>query len=176
MANQSPGLFIPTNFNFDTADIYEVDITSPEFKELLVRLYQNVTSIATAINQKDTGYYILQEFINAQLFFPLTTGSNSPAGALRPVYRFVVNFGALPNNTTKSVAHGLTIGSTWTFTRIYGCASDPSTKFLPIPYASASSTSNNIELNVDTTNINIITAANYSAYTTCYVVLEYIKS
>lgn len=178
IADQSNfGAFVSTTQVWDVARLQEVDVKSPEFKELLVRLYQNINNIATVLNLKDTGYYALTEFINGQLYFndpsiPLTSVSNP---AFRQVFRKVIDFGALPNTATKSVAHGLTITSGFRFTRIYATASDPiGMNYIPIPYASPTD-ANNIELNVDATNVNIITGSNRTAFTTTYVVLEYVK-
>ena len=168
------GLFVPTTNIWDVAELYETDVNSDQFKELLVRLYQNVNNIALSLNIKDSAYYTLNEFVNGQLFFPASLASNASEPQYRQVYRLVVNFGALPNAGTKSVAHGLPVGSTWTFTRIYGCATNPSTEFIPLPYASPT-LNQNISLNVDATNVNVTTAINYSAYTTTYIVLEYLK-
>lgn len=168
------GLFVPTTNIWDVAELYETDVNSDQFKELLVRLYQNVNNIALSLNIKDSAYYTLNEFVNGQLFFPSSLSSNATEPQYRQVYRLVINFGALPNAATKSVAHGLSIGSTWTFTRIYGTATNPSTEFIPLPYASPT-LNQNISLNVDATNVNVTTAINYSAYTTTYIVLEYLK-
>jgi len=58
MANpQQVGSFVPTTNVWDPSEIYSVDVTSPRFKELLVRLYQNVNLIAVVLNTKDSGYY-----------------------------------------------------------------------------------------------------------------------
>jgi hypothetical protein len=35
------GMFIPTTQVWDVSEIYSTEVTSPAFKELLVRLYQN---------------------------------------------------------------------------------------------------------------------------------------
>lgn len=174
--NQSnPGLFVPTTNVWDVARLYEVDVNTPEFKELLVRLYQNVNNIAISLNWKDTGFYLQEEFVNGQVFFPnpLLSSQTTQTPTYRQVFRSVVNFGALPNAGTKSVPHNIVITSGYTFTRIYACATDPLNSFIPIPYASTAG--DNIELNVDVTNVNIKTLSNRTNYTTTYVVLEYIK-
>jgi hypothetical protein len=173
---QNTGTFIPQTNVWDVNEIYAANL-DPKLTELLVRMYQNLGLMATNVNYKDAGYYVLQPFINGQLYFP-NPGNNSSTSAYpasRQVSRLVVNFGALPNAATKSVPHNLTINAAFTFTRIYACATNPSTEFIPIPYASTVA-GNNVELWVDPTNVNIRTAANYSAYTTTYVVLEWIQS
>lgn len=172
------GAFIPTTTVWDVAQISSIDVTSPEFKELLIRLYQALNNMALSINIRDAGYYIRQEFVNGQLWFenPALSSSTGQYPALRQVYRKVINFGALPNTGTKSVAHNIVVNVGTTFTRIYATASDTTGfHYIPIPYASPI-LANNIELNVDGTNVNIITGSNRSNFTVCYVVLEYIKS
>lgn len=178
MANpQNFGAFVPTTNVWDVAQLYSIDVTSPEFKELLVRLYQNINQISLVLNIKDSAYYPLSEFVNGQLFFPDQSldSSTSPyqTPEYRQVFRKVINFGALPNAGVASVPHDIVITPTTTFTRIYGTASDPGTSFIPLPYASA--TGDNIELNVDVNNVNIITASDRTNYTISYVVLEYLK-
>lgn len=177
MTRVNSGLFIPSTQVWDVDEINRVDVQSKEFKELLVRLYQNLNRMAVAVNLKDSAIYDTSEFVNGQTFFPnpTLTSASATTPVMRQVYRFVVNFGALPNAATKNVAHRLTINGAYTFTRIYGTASDPvGSTYIPLPYA-ASVLNDNIELYVDGTNVSITTAADYSAYTACYVVLEYIK-
>lgn len=170
------GAFVPTTNVWDVSQLYEIDINSPAFKELLVRLYQNINNIALVLNLKDTGYYLNQPFVNGQLYFPNPAyNSSTPLDpGYRQVWRLVINFGVLPNTGTKSVAHGLTINSGVTFTRIYATASDTTGfNYIPIPYASATGTTN-IELSVDATNVTITTASNRSNFNICYVILEYL--
>ena len=175
------GAFVSTTNIWDLPRLQDVDINSPEFKDLLVRLYQNINNIALVLNIKDSGYYDLQEFINGQLYFPnpalSSTTPQSPN--YRQVFRTVVNFGPLPNSTTASVAHNIQISTTlptnFSFTRIYATATNPNqTSFLPIPYASNTANAN-IELSVTNTDVVITTAMDYSMYTTVYCVLEYLK-
>lgn len=179
MPAPNTGLFIPTTNVWDVSQVYSTDITSPQFKELLVRLYQNVNAIALAVNLKDSGYYVQEEFVNGQVFFPNPTIATTTSQQLvgRQVYRKVINFGALPNAGTTSVAHDIpfNVNSTITFTRIYGASTD-TTNFvaIPLPYAS-STAANNVELSATTTNVVITTGINRSSFDTTYVILEYIK-
>lgn len=171
------GSFIGTTNIWDVSEIYSTDVNSEQFKELIVRLYQNVNNIAVNLNIKDTGYYPLFEFLNGQLFFPNPNQQTNPSSSsvYRQVYRTTVIFGALPNATTVSVPHFIPVMQGYTFTRIYGAASNvSSTSFLPLPYASPT-LNQNISLNADNANVNITTAIDYSGYTSTYVVLEYIK-
>lgn len=171
------GAFVPTTNVWDVGQLHDVDVTSPAFKELLVRLYQNINAIALALNIKDSGYYVTEEFVNGQVYFPNPSLSSQTSSkpVLRQVYRRVVNFGALPNTASKTVAHNLSITNGYTFTRIYGAASNTTgTTYIPLPYSSPV-LANNIELSVDATNVTITTGSNRTSFTTTYVVLEYIK-
>lgn len=179
------GVFLPTTDIFDRAILDQIDVNSQDFRDFLVRLYQATNNIALVTNIKDSGYYIETEFINGQLWFEnkslSITASNSKTPDYRQVFRKVINFGTLPTGAPafKNVAHGITFAANGAvrFTRIYGTATNPVTPMaIPIPYSSASAIANNLELFVDATNVRITTGGtNYSAYTACYVVLEYIK-
>ncbi len=169
------GLFVSTTNIWELDQLQGKDIDNKSIRELLVRLYQNINNIAITLNLKESAYYPLNEFINGQLFFtnPLEATSNYNG---RQVFRTVVNFGALPNATTKSIPHNISTFTTFSFTRIYGCSTNPLTmNYIPIPYSSASAVANNIELSVDSTNVSITTGIDQTAYTTTYVILEYIK-
>jgi hypothetical protein len=178
MAYKSDGSFVPTTQIWDVTEIYRTEVTSPAFKELLVRLYQNLNGMAISVNGRDAGMYDKTEFVNGQTFFPSagTSSATSSAPNQRQVYRKVIDFGALPNAAAKTVAHGLTITTGYTFTRIYGTASNPAgSLYIPIPYASPVLL-NNIELSVSNVNVTITTGIDRTAFTTCYVVLEYLKN
>jgi hypothetical protein len=171
------GAFVPTTNVWDVTQLYQVDVTSPEFKELLVRLYQNINNIATILNLKDTGYYTTQEFVNGQSYFPnpLLNSSTATHATYRQVFRTTVNFGTLPNTGTKSVPHNIQFTAGFSCTRIYATASDPvGLNYIPIPYTNASG--NDISLDVDGTNAIIRTLDDKTNFTICYVVIEYIKS
>lgn len=168
------GAFLDTTNTWNVDRLYEVNVNSDEFKELIVQLYQIINNVALVTNIKDSGYYVLTEFVTGALYFPnpALTSLTARTPTFRQVFRKVINFGALPNGT-KSVAHGLPITAGYSFTKIYATATNPSTSFIPIPYASA--TGDNIELSVDATNVTITTASDRTAYTICYAVLEFIK-
>lgn len=169
------GLFVPTTNIWELDELQTKEVDSQTIRELLVRLYQNINNISLVLNLKDSAYYPLEEFLNGQLLFPNPLEDN-PNQNGRQVFRMVVNFGALPNTAVKSIAHNIDISNSFSFTRIYGCANNTLTmSYLPLPYTSSSAVANNIELSVDSTNVYITTGSNQSAYTTTYVILEYVK-
>ncbi len=174
------GAFIQTTQVWDVSQLQEVDVKSPQFKELLVRMYQQINNIANVLNVKDTGMYQLSEFVNGQLYFsnPALDSSTDQYPIDRPVLRKVINFGTLPNAAVKSVPHGITCTAMTSFTRIYATASDPvGFNYIPIPYASNAGATDMVELYVDATNVNIDTGTiDRTNFTITYVVLEYIQS
>lgn len=171
------GSFIPTTNIWDTSEIYQIDINSVQFRELLVRLYQNINNMAVVVNGKDTGIYDnTSSTVNGQVWFPNPTlnSSTSTVPTQRQVFRTVINFGALPNTGAKSVAHNIVCTSSTTFTRIYAAASDTSGfNYAPIPYASPTA-ANNIQIDVNSTDVTITTGSNRSNFNVCYVILEYL--
>ncbi len=165
------GSFIGTTSVWDVGRLYEIDVNSEEFKELLVRLYQNVNNIALALNTKETALYFLEEFNTSAQYFDAITNSQL---LLRPQFRRTYNIGAVGAGVT-TVAHGLTIGTTWIFTDIYGALTDNiGNNYYPLPWASAGGATN-IELRVGAANI-VITNNSGIAFTSCIVTLEYLKN
>jgi len=174
------GSFIETTSIWDDIQqIQSIDVNSPEFKDLLVRLYQNVNTIAVVLNTKDSGYYDnSDEFVNGQVFFPdpTLTSATQIAPTFRQVFRKIVNFGALPNAGAKAVAHNINPNGAFTFTRIYGAASDTTgLTYIPLPFASPV-LNESIKLDVDAVNVNVTTGINRTNYNICYIVIEYMKS
>jgi len=160
---------IPTNNLIDPSKITSIDVKSKEFASFMVDLVNTVNNLMLSVNSKDIGIYNDSEVVTGQLYF------NNNSNELRPVYRKVIDFGGLPNNAIKQVAHGL--DSTWNykFTRIYGAASDSTNQeYIPLPYAT-SVVLESIEVYVDNTNINIRTRIDYTSFDTTYIVLEYLE-
>ena len=164
------GAFVPTTFILDVAKIQEVNVNSEEFKELLVRLYQNLNRMSLVLNVKESAYYALNQFVPGQLFFPDTTAGSLVQQNYRSTTRLVINFGALPSSGVKPVAHNININSAVTFTRIYATASDTTGfNYIPIPSVNAT-------IAVDATHVTITTTANLSNYNITYVIVEFLTS
>jgi len=165
------GSFVPTTFIFDVARLYEVEVTSPEFKELLVRLYQNLNLMAIVLNTKSTGYYLGTELNSSNQYYNPADPGN-PINQ-RPGFITTVNIGALGAGVT-SVNHGLAVTSTWKWMKIYGAATISGTPAgYPLPFAGA--TGNNIEVTVTATQV-VINNQSGVVFTDATVILEYVKS
>lgn len=171
------GAFLPTTPIFDESKIREINVNGDEFKEFLVTLSQTINNICLISNIKDSGYYYQQEFTTGAVYFPnpnlSSTTAQKPIG--RQVVRKVINFGALPNAGSTSVAHGLDISDPKSVVRLYGAATDAGTSWIPLPFASTT-LNQNIQLEVDATNVIITTGIDRTGYEKCYVVIEYLTS
>lgn len=147
-------------------------IIPEDLPQMRIRLRQYLNEIASALNYKENNVYVGIETSANQLYLPIVT-----SGGLqyRSVFRVTVDFGALPNATTKSVPHNIPIDADYTVTHLYGAATDPVTfNFIPIPFA-AITDNENIELMVTATDVSITTGIDYSAYTRAQVVIEYLR-
>lgn len=92
----------------------------------------------------------------------------------KPVYQKTVDCGALPNNTTKSVAHG--VSNIDKIVDIKGCAYRSSDGlFITMPRV-ATSTTYMCEINIISGNVNIISSTNLSAFGWSYVTIQYTKT
>lgn len=170
---------IATTAILDADVLGQVDVTSPEFKELLVRLGYFINDMVHALNKKETGYYPLQEYACSNRIFPnpAFTSASSNSQQDRPVFRTTLNFGVLGNAVTKSVPHNITVTSGLVWTRIAAVATDTTgLTGLPIPYVDPTALANGIGINVDATNVNITTGSNRTNYNICLVVLEYTQT
>ena len=174
MAVEDRSTFLPTTQIWDSTNISSLHGSPNELKQLIIKLYENINIISEVLNKKDTGIYDVNEYICGQTYFPTAARANQ----FRAVYRKVIDWDkALPNAAgSATVAHGITLNNTCTFTRIYGVASDlAGTTFMPLPYASPV-LADNIELWVDNANVNIKVGKDRSSYTVSYIVVEYIST
>ena len=90
----------------------------------------------------------------------------------KTIYKKTINFGALPDATTKSVAHG--ISNIGYIVKLEGITFN-STRWLPLSLASPATVSTNIMLSADSTNVTIITGIDRTS-DSAYVTLYYTKS
>lgn len=87
----------------------------------------------------------------------------------KPLYQKTIDCGALPNTTTKSVAHNISNADMIFIQCGFAYASTGS--IIPIPYGSQ------VLLEIaKADNIKITTTSNYSAYTNSYVIVRYTKT
>ena len=89
----------------------------------------------------------------------------------KPLYRKAISFGALPNNTTKSMAHN--ISNLKRVVKLEGFAgSSQNLGGITLPHA----TGTPIALYADNTNVNVKTNNDATAYTEAYIYVYYTKT
>lgn len=152
------GMEVDDNSEDGSTDVAEHRLTSAEISEIMGGIPNPQPRYPVIFDERGTeykvGWYILAN------------------GTKKPVYEKVVDFGALPNNTSKSVAHN--ISNIDKIISINGSASTGS-YWKPIPFGPGS-VSWMIETSVNTTNVIIETNQNWSEYTKTYVTLRYTKT
>lgn len=92
----------------------------------------------------------------------------------KPIYRMMVDCGALPNATTKNTAHGIT--GVETYVDCYATAYNGTTNILRLPFAGGVTGENNVDVFVSSTNVSMRTVADYSAYEQSYAYIFYTKT
>lgn len=154
--------------NFDS--FVPVYSTSPESPEDLRNFTTEQLRIhATGINFREIGWMLDQQLITGKNFLP---GTSTPSDqGFRTVWRKVIVFGALPASTTKSIAHGITFDINFTLVDSWASATDP-VNFRAITFAYQPECS--VSLQIVGPDVIITTTADYSNYTRCYVVIEYL--
>lgn len=90
----------------------------------------------------------------------------------KPLYRKVIDCGALPNNTYKNTNHN--ISNIDYITKYYAIVSN-GTQFWFIPFTSVSGLTGQVAMYVDKTKVVLTTGADRSAYSG-YAILEYTKT
>ncbi len=172
---ENTGSFVLTTNVWDVSEIYNLNNVDDDFKELLVRLYQNLNLIAQVLNSKDSAYYLTQEFNTGQLYFNST--STDPM-MLKPGFRKVINTGALTAGV-NTIAHningatGITSNYTWFF--INGAATNSTTPLgVPLPYAGIAG-NDNITVVVNKFNL-VITNNSGFTFDKSSVTLEYVQN
>lgn len=169
------GIFIPTTNVYEIDQLQEQGLSKELVRNILVHLYQDINNIALSLNGKSSGQYQLTEFLNGKVLFPNYDMVNVNYSG-RQVFGIIIDVGPLPNAGTVTIPHNIVTTNSTSFTTIYGCATNPLTmQYLPLPYSSCTAVANNIELSVDSNNVYITTGIDQSAYTTTYVILEYVK-
>ena len=93
----------------------------------------------------------------------------------KPIYRKVIDCGALPNNTTKTVNHN--ISNLGKVIRLYGFANNAAgTDFITLPFVdTANSATFNTSLRATDTQITLSSANNMASFSG-YAVIEYTKT
>jgi hypothetical protein len=154
----------------DESYIPVYDTVPEKWEEARVFLNEKLKAISNALDIREIGWFLDEETLTGQQFIPATTSNQQ----YQPIFRMVINFGVLPDSSTKSVAHNVEVNELFVLMNLYISATDPSDLIgFSLQYWSVASA--DIELSYTSTDVVVTTQSDYSNYTTSYVVMEYIQ-
>lgn len=140
-------------------------------------LTEQLKRISNEVNLREIGWFLDEPVISGKQFIPSSTMSvNTSPNQYRTVFRKVINFGPLPSAGNKAVPHGLMINSNFSLVSLWAAATDPISLLSLQAGFAAVPTGNNIQLFLDSVNVNISNEGiSRSNYTICYVTIEYMQ-
>jgi hypothetical protein len=152
------------------------DVVPEKWEDARQFLVEHLKKIVLSLNAKEIGFFLDEELLSGQQLFPgVNSMPETSPEQFRSILRMTINFGALPNTTTKSVPHNVIFDSNFTLTNLYLAATDPTDLLaFSLQYWSKNA-AEDIVLNMDSMNVNVTTKSDYSKYTRSIVVLEYIQ-
>lgn len=140
-----------------------------EFRAKFLELYRDLSN---AVNTREVGVYDLVEFLTGENWF--TSGNPQ---IKRKTYRKVFELPATAAGATTLIAHGITgVNAATTFTHIYGACVTVAPDNRPIPFASATLVTDQIQVLVTAANIAVTNGATAPNITSGYIILEYLKN
>ena len=149
--------------------------TTTHGKQKAVYVYIKATS-GLAENQQENVLNEVKGYVDSSNSYStdeVKTGGKWIDG--KPIYRKVVDFGALPNATIKEVSFDNINADT--FVKIEGIAMNNSGSAVTIPFADTSAATQSIAIFINSSSVSISTGAtNRSDYTKCYITIEYTKT
>ena len=125
--------FIPTSQIWDVSEILSNNTISPEMKKVFVKMYQKLSEMAMAVNNRESGVHDTQEHVCGKLYFPkpgLTSASGQTPvqrGVIRKDFIWSDALGvskSLPNAAQDTMAHGITFDANTILVDIWAVASD----------------------------------------------------
>ena len=180
-SNQIPSNYLPLGTQFDTS-LYPVlyallgTDTTPTASALgLPTLTSGQYAIKATSGLSENAQDNVINTLNEERSYSteeVNTGKKWIDG--KPIYRKVVNYGALPNATSKAVAHNIT--NIDYVVSMQGVASIPAGNKIPLPYVDTTTFSNGVQMYTTSNDVVLQTQANRSNYTNTYVTIEYTKT
>lgn len=147
------------NFNYIEQNFI---IPNPNDPDFVVKMTQYLRDIAKELRYKQTIIQTIEEQIIGE-----------EAG--RTIFGKKIDFGALPNATTKCVPHGITITPTFRWRKIYAIAQTENGDAITLNYSGSGGNAWAV-IYSQGNNICIRTGTNRSEYIYTTIFLEYIKN
>ena len=144
-------------------------------KQKAVYVYIKATS-GLSENQQKNVLNVVKEYVdNSNSYSTEEVKTDEKWIDGKPIYRKVVDFGALPNATTKTVTFDTVSADTWV--NVMALAKSTDGNVINIPYADTSAASHSITYVINDGRIQVNTGSvDRSGYNKCYCKLEYTKT
>ncbi len=153
------GPFIPTSTFFPN-----------DFDEFRVKFLEIYRDLSSSVNTREVGIYDLTEFLTGENWF--TSGNPQ---VKRKTFRQVYELPATAAGATTLITHNISgVNTTTRFTHIYGTAFTDFPDNRPIPYASATLITDQIQVRVAATNIRVTNGATAPNIVDGFIILEYL--
>lgn len=153
------------------------DTVPEDWQEARPFLVEVLKKISNAVNLREIGWMLDEEILSGKAFIPvaLPAGDATPQ-QFRQMLRKVIDMGPLPNNSNKTVDHGILVDFNFTLIQIYGAATDPNNLIsIPLPFVELPNVNDSIKLYMDATRVVVTTTSNRGNFTRCFVTIEYIQ-
>lgn len=147
------------NFNYIEQNFI---IPSPNDPDFIVKMTQYLRDIAKELRYKQTITQSISEQIIGQ-----------EAG--RTIFGKQIDFGALPNASTKCIPHGITVTPDFRWRKISAIAQQSDGKGIQINFAGCTP-QETVNIYCDDTNVCIQACGDRSSFNTVTIFLEYIKN
>jgi hypothetical protein len=155
--------------NTATPFLPEQVVYSEDLSQLLIQLTNLFSQNSVATNIREISIYDLIPIVTGQQWYNLVTPQSKRFG-----FREVFSFTTIAAGATLTIAHG--IPNLVQLTTVAGGVVTAVPDFRCLPYVSATSVTNQIEVNVDATNIYIINGSTAPAIASGAVVIEYLQN
>lgn len=153
------------------------DVVPEDWNQARPFIVEQLKRITNAVNIREIGWFIDEEVLSGKAFIPGENASSTGASSqiFRQVLRKVVDFGPLPNTTTKTVPHGINFDDNFTLVDLWGAATapPPSYQALLLPYEAVAA--DGISIFINQTDIVVVTQSDRTSFTRCYVTIEYMQ-
>ncbi len=147
--------FVPSVRTFNVEDT----------KSLNTNLNESYRDLSQATNQRTIGNYTPESTLTGNKLYGV---SNSAI----PTYRVFLSAPSILNGTT-SIPHNVQSLSTMKLLTLFGGASSAPSSWVPLPFVNVATPGNGIQLQVNGSNVEIITTSgSYTGYS-AWVVMEY---
>jgi hypothetical protein len=143
---------------------------SQDFPVVLKNRFEEISYL---LNRKIEGTFSSEESLTGQR---LVLDSNPPGVIGNEIFRRVIDFGSLPNSSTKKVPHYIAITEDLAITKLYGTATRQGTTgtFAALTFPQKTNVYR-VDLEMDGIEVKVVTNYDLSLYLRCFIFIEYVK-